>query len=70
MLEWVASQCLLRSAYFAAQNQIWFRIRMCERGVNRRNWKLEGLLATVEKLGGWKCQGGVSGTVPGEKLSF
>lgn len=42
----------------------------CERGVNRRRWRVEELLATVDKLGGWKCQRGVSGAVLGEKLSF
>lgn len=42
----------------------------CERGVNRKRWKLEELLAAVDKLGGWKCQRGVSGAVLGEKLGF
>lgn len=60
----------LCSACFTAQNQIWFGIGVCERGVNRRRWRFEGLLVSVERLGGLKYWGGVSGTVPGEKLGF
>lgn len=62
MLGWIFLQCLLHSP---EPNLV-------------QNWSvkdesaegLEGLLATVDKLGGWKCQSGVSGPIPGEKLSF
>lgn len=61
MLGWIFLQCLLSQSRTKLGSEL-----ECERGVHRRRW----LLATVDKLGGWKCQRGVSGAVPGEKLSF